>query len=79
MYWRIWGAVGAGIDYRHRSTTSTSGGTANAAFLDGHVAGVGYFCTEYTFKNDGAADQKLEYQIFWGSPDGRAAAETALY
>ena len=80
MYWRIWGASGAGIDYRHsRSTTSTTGGIANAAFLDGHVAGVGFYCTEYTFKNAGTQAQKDEYEIFWGNATPRTAIETILY
>lgn len=68
-YWRI--RASAGIDYRHsRSATSSNlGGIANAAFLDGHVGGVGYFCTEYNFKNAGSTDQKREYQTFWCAPD----------
>ncbi len=76
-YWRMTG--GSGIDYRHSRSTSYSGGLANAAFLDGHVAGVGYFCTEYNFRSNGSADQKLEYQIFWGNPQAGATAEAALY
>ena len=83
-YWRIWGASGSGIDYRHsRSTTSTIGGTANAAFLDGHVAGVGFYCTEFTFRNSPATtDQKREYQTFWCAPDldGKVAGmEASLF
>jgi prepilin-type N-terminal cleavage/methylation domain-containing protein/prepilin-type processing-associated H-X9-DG protein len=73
----------SGIDYRHnRPTNSAYAGTANAAFLDGHVAGVGFYCTEYTFKNAGSNAQKFEYQVFWGSPDldGKVAGvEAALY
>jgi prepilin-type N-terminal cleavage/methylation domain-containing protein/prepilin-type processing-associated H-X9-DG protein len=71
---------GSGIDYRHnRPTNSAYAGTANAAFLDGHVGGVGYFCTEYNFRSNGSADQKLEYQIFWGNPQVGPTAEAALY
>lgn len=71
---------GSGIDYRHnRPATGAYSGTANAAFLDGHVAGVGYFCTEYNFRSNGSAAQQLEYQIFWGNPQGGLTAEAALY
>ncbi|MEI6421353.1 MAG: type II secretion system protein [Lentisphaerota bacterium] len=78
-YWRTNG--NPGIDYRHSrsATASNLGGIANAAFLDGHVGGVGYFCTEYNFRNNGSADQKLEYQIFWGNPQVGTTAEAALY
>ncbi|MFA6294397.1 MAG: type II secretion system protein [Victivallales bacterium] len=79
-YWRTSGA--SGIDYRHSRSTSYSGGLANAAFLDGHVDGVGYFCTEFNFKNNGSASQKFEYQVFWGSPDldtKVAGVEAAVY
>ena len=80
-YWRYRG--GTGIDYRHsRSNTSITSGTANAAFLDGHVAGVGFYCTEFYFKNAGTTDQKREYQTFWCAPDldGKVAGmEASLF
>lgn len=70
---------GVGIDYRHgRPTNNIYAGAANAAFLDGHVAGVGFYCTEYNFKNAGTSAQKFEYQIFWGAPDGNSKVAGVL-
>ena len=77
-YWRYRGIPG--IDYRHsRSNTSITSGTANAAFLDGHVAGVGFYCTEYYFRNSGTQAQKDEYEIFWGNATPRTLIEAVLY
>jgi prepilin-type N-terminal cleavage/methylation domain-containing protein/prepilin-type processing-associated H-X9-DG protein len=58
-----------GIDYRHgRPTNNIYGGTANIAFMDGHVDGAGFF---YTYKNWSATalGHKPEYLLFWGSLD----------
>jgi prepilin-type N-terminal cleavage/methylation domain-containing protein/prepilin-type processing-associated H-X9-DG protein len=58
---------GPGIDYRHsRATNNIYSGTANAAFLDGHVDGVGFRYTEQTWKNSGPGHQP-EFQLFWGT------------
>ncbi len=57
----------AGIDYRHNmSANNAYAGTANTAFLDGHVDGVSYQYTEGTW-NDGALGHQNEYKLFWGT------------
>jgi prepilin-type N-terminal cleavage/methylation domain-containing protein/prepilin-type processing-associated H-X9-DG protein len=58
-----------GIDYRHgRPTNNIFGGTANIAFLDGHVDGAGFKYT-YTTWSATALGHKPEYLLFWGSLD----------
>jgi prepilin-type N-terminal cleavage/methylation domain-containing protein/prepilin-type processing-associated H-X9-DG protein len=58
-----------GIDYRHgRPANNIFGGTANTAFLDGHVDGVGFLYT-YTTWSATALGHKPEFLLFWGSLD----------
>lgn len=61
-----------GIDYRHsRPTNNIFGGTANTAFLDGHVDGVGFRHTDYVWRAL-ALGHQTEYRVFWGT-------ETSMY
>ena len=52
----------SGIDFRHNmSVNNAYVGTANTAFMDGHVAGVEFRYTDSTW------DTRNEYKLFWGS------------
>jgi prepilin-type N-terminal cleavage/methylation domain-containing protein/prepilin-type processing-associated H-X9-DG protein len=57
-----------GIDYRHGRGTNIYAGTANTAFLDGHVDGVGFYYTEFAWKQ-AAQGHQAEFQLFWGTND----------
>lgn len=55
-----------GIDYRHGRGSSITSGTANIAFLDGHVDGAEFNYTETAWKQ-AAQGHQPEFQLFWGT------------